>query len=1130
MKYFRLNLLRPQRETGKTPDLSGRHYRRLLIGGGIAVSFAILVVSLVETTLLIERFFYERKQVFVDQLDMVKGNLENHQARLRQTVEAYELLWGFHDNEEVPAANYRQRLQNNRGGVVTDSDVTVTPFALFSSLDRGVTEAHLKTFLRLAREISPSPLLRQSHTGYFLGGFTYSTDRRLLAVWPSLSAEKMNKIRNEGTGLFIDSYIDRVEREMNRIPPQVLRQQRVVWISLYRSPISGDLVTDYAVPVYHDGERVAVVVATIPFDRFSQLFQDSTHETGFFVVSRDRQHIFGGDESQCDVCLMQSIFDSPAVLRHSGQQADIIRRDGFFFMAQRISGPNWIAVYVFDWYSVLLGLRYKLVVVVLLTLAVLGCLWGFILLLDRLVFKPLRSQSRQIYESEAFNRMVLAAAPVGLAVYDPFGDTVVMQNEAAQNLLSRSSENDSLYPRIVAMRHWPQRTHPGARTNEHEPTTVETTLKANDGTQIDVAITLSGARYQQREVILIKLTDVSDQKATVRLLRCAREAADQASQAKSMFLASMSHEIRTPLHGALGNLELLAMEQLTALQRERVQVIRRAFDALLALINNILDLSKIEAHELELNIESFSIDDLIERCAQTFAPSMVKKNVDFLCLVDPRLAGVWTGDGHRLTQVVLNLLSNAIKFTEKGSITLRARPGKVRDGFSWVSISVSDTGIGISLEKLEGVFEPFVQADIAIDKRFGGTGLGLTLCRRILNLMGGNIKVDSEEGEGSIFTVDVPLIHDCSSESHVKSSDNYCFGTVVVICDSLLWRINLIAQIQCWYPKVKVIEAHANQAFSASDANSILVYATLGPSLPTCWYEVQFTYLGSVVLSGDGPLYPERRGKTICVTSLSTSMFQLALKTCGNSVELDPYIPNNTRSNVARRAAQILIVEDEPVNRTLLEHQLAALGYDHVDSVTDGSEALAHCRRKSYDVIVTDLEMPVMSGDTFLKMMRAEGSTIPVILSTAATGDSAQMKTLDFSEILYKPITIDQLEAALNRVLYAELSPGRRLAPHRSTTSAQAGMQALFIAGWESDERALREALESRDSQRFLGRLHRLKGALLALGEKSSADACEELYLQVEAEGIEGARSAAEGVMAQLLALIVRVRNEQTDQ
>nr|WP_264082331.1 hybrid sensor histidine kinase/response regulator [Pseudomonas farris] len=584
-----------------------------------------------------------------------------------------------------------------------------------------------------------------------------------------------------------------------------------------------------------------------------------------------------------------------------------------------------------------------------------------------------------------------------------------------------------------------------------------------------------------------------------------------------MFLATMSHEIRTPLHGALGNLELLVMEQLTARQKERVSIIRRAFDALLALINDILDLSKMEALELQLHIEPFRLNELIERCAQTFAPVILDKKLRFLCLVDPRLAGSWSGDGHRLAQALMNLLSNARKFTQNGSITLRAMPGETRDGCCWVRISVSDTGIGISQARLEKVFEPFVQADRSIVSRFGGTGLGLTLCSRIITLMGGHITVDSEEGEGSLFTVNVPLKHDSPTDEFPLARDRYDFSAVVIVCDAPLWQKTLVAQVKRWFPEAKVIEAESMKAFAAGNERAIIVFATLGPSLPSQWHDVQSSYLDTVILTGDGPLYPERRDEDLCVTSFSASMFKLALAACGNHDEVLEQATTSPQRSVVHRDTRVLIAEDDPLNRTLLEHQLAALGYNHVDSVGDGKEALERCLANTYDIVVTDLGMPVMDGETFLKAIRAKGIATPVIVSTAETGGNIQSKTSGFAEVLHKPITMDRLNAALDQVLGAVRSPLEKTFVDLPATLALTEMHVLFLAGWEGDELALREALEANDSKRFLGRLHRLKGALLALGEKSIAEACERLRRQVELQGIHHAQAAIDALMERLL-------------
>lgn len=1109
MKLFRLlswGQFRNPRDTLESADLSGHHYRRLVIGGGIVISLAVMVAALVQVTLVVERYFYERKQIFLDQRDLVKTNLENHQARLRQTVEAFEMLSHFTDKEEFPTEKYKKLLEANLGAVTLGPDVTVTPFSLLASSSGLPNDSGLKSFLSLAREISPSPLLRESYTGYFLGGFAYSTDRNFLVTWPVLPPDVMNSTRRVGAGNVIDRYIEIVEAEMAHLSPEKLRKQRIIWVSLHNSLLNGQLVTYYAVPVYHQSERVAVVVVAVPLDKFPQLFQNSTHEQGFFVVSRDRKHLFGGDNSWCDVCLTKAVLDSPTVLAHTNQHVEISRQGEFFFMSQPVPGPDWIAVYVFDWYSVFTALRYKLFLVALLTLCVLASVWVFIFLLERLVLKPLRRQSQQIFESEMFNRTILDAAPVGLAVYDPLDDRIVMQNEAARKLFNSVLGGVEHVRDFVEPRFRDAVYQFKTQANQHDLPTIEATFLTQDGGSTDIAIAFSQARHQQREVVLIRLTNISSQNATLRLYQEAREAADQASHAKSMFLAMMSHEVRTPLHGALGNLELLSLEELTLPQKERVLVIRRAFDALLVLINDILDLSKIEADELRLNIEPFRVEEVIEHCALVFSPSIQGKGVRFLCVIDPRLSGTWLGDGHRLTQVLMNVLSNAIKFTEAGSITLRAQLGATTDGSSWISVTVSDTGIGISQERLERVFEPFVQADQSIDSQFGGSGLGLTLCRRILSLMGGNIRVDSEEEVGSIFTIEFPLTQNNPSDHYYASQASCDFSTVVIACDSLLWRVNLVDKVKRWFPALEVIDVEIGKSLFAPNQNSVLVLTSFGPET-SFWLDVNKSYADTILISPYGPLSPARHENFLYVTSLSASLFHACLS-ANMKYNGSAYPTSNAIAQVpVYKKIKVLIAEDDPISRVLLENQLGILGCDQVDSFEDGLEALDQCRKASYDLIITDLGMPLMGGEAFLKSLRAEGVLTPVILCTAETGIRAPSNLLDFSEVLYKPIALDFLRAALGKVLDALYLPENCPPSSLDELSALRKLQSLFLEGWEGDEYALNESLRLSDSRRFLARIHRLKGALFALGENDMAEACDELHDLIDDSGLECAKA-----------------------
>ncbi len=235
----------------------------------------------------------------------------------------------------------------------------------------------------------------------------------------------------------------------------------------------------------------------------------------------------------------------------------------------------------------------------------------------------------------------------------------------------------------------------------------------------------------------------------------ARDAADAANVAKSQFLANMSHEIRTPLNGVLAMAEVMDRGDLAPAQRERLAVVRQSGEQLLAVLNDVLDLSKIEAGKLELEVGDFDLERMAQGVRDAFDAVAASKGVGFTVEVTPEAAGAWRGDADRLRQIVTNLVSNALKFTSEGQVTARfelADAGGIR-------LAVTDTGIGIAAEKMGGLFEKFTQADSSTTRRYGGTGLGLAICRELAQLMGGSISVTSEEGKGSTFYAELPLTH-----------------------------------------------------------------------------------------------------------------------------------------------------------------------------------------------------------------------------------------------------------------------------------------------------------------------------------------------------------------------------------
>jgi len=253
-----------------------------------------------------------------------------------------------------------------------------------------------------------------------------------------------------------------------------------------------------------------------------------------------------------------------------------------------------------------------------------------------------------------------------------------------------------------------------------------------------------------------------DLRAAMRALEEARDAANAANVLKTQFLANMSHEIRTPLNGVLAMAEVMAMGDLAEVQRDRLQIIRQSGGLLLAVLNDVLDLSKIEAGKMAMINEPFELQPILDPVIESFAVMARGKNLDFDVEVDPAAAGWWEGDGDRIRQVVGNLLSNAVKFTPHGSVHARIETGPQSGG---LRIAVTDTGIGIAPEKLPTLFEKFTQADNSATRRFGGTGLGLAICRELVQMMGGSINVESRESHGSTFVVELPLRRCTSPEA-----------------------------------------------------------------------------------------------------------------------------------------------------------------------------------------------------------------------------------------------------------------------------------------------------------------------------------------------------------------------------
>ncbi|WP_405123311.1 ATP-binding protein [Pseudomonas sp. M20] len=664
-------------------------------------------------------------------------------------------------------------------------------------------------------------------------------------------------------------------------------------------------------------------------------------------------------------------------------------------LRKQLKSSDWQLTYSIDLLAVLRALWPQMLGALLFCGLSISLVCLLVRRLEHRFITPAIQRIQALVESELFSRDVIQTAPVALCVLRRSDGQVVLDNTLARQWLGQCSEQLGAG--------WIRDAF-----DENTPCLTDY-FETADGRHL--YLSCAPTRYKGEDVLLCAFSDISARRQIEAALEQARQSADAANEAKTLFLATMSHEIRTPLYGVLGTLELLARTQLDTQQKSYLRAIEGSSATLLQLICDVLDVSKIEAGQLALELSEFSVPALVHEVVQGYAAAAQSKGLQLYACLDPQLPECLLGDVSRVRQILNNLLSNAVKFTDSGRVVLRvrllAREGE-RVCLQW---QVSDTGKGIAHDDQAFIFEPFYQT-AGNTNVVAGTGLGLPICLRLTHLMNGTLRMVSEPGLGSSFSLSVPL-EQRACNTPTAALPPLAADLVYVVSPVRELADSISGWLRRWGARAHIGAPDGIEP----DATAVLLElypAAFGQRPHLAWRGPR------VLASGDGAHEPQCTGDGWQVNLNDLLAIQRAVRQAQSGQII--HRPPDTEAHALRPLRlHILVAEDNVINQLILRDQLEELGCT-VALASDGEEALALWPDAAFDIVLTDVNMPRLNGYELAKALRRLGCSIPIIGATANAlrGEDALCLAAGMNHCLVKPFTL--------RALFAVLAPYERVA------------------------------------------------------------------------------------------------------